>query len=99
MAVSGVVNWASTPPSAVSRAIVPLLLTDHAASTRATRSGVVCSSRYVAYTGLNSPQVTIRPSSTPMTMTSPAIPGRIATRPIGHRARSTPVASRIRRCP
>ena len=97
MAVNGVVSWASTPQSAVMTAIVPVLLTDHAASTRVTRSGGVRSRRRVAMTGLNTPALMIRPSSMPMTMSSPAMPGRSATNPIGQQARSVPATRMTRR--
>ncbi len=45
IAARGPVNVASRPPSAVRAAIEALVLTDQADSTRATRSGGLCSSR------------------------------------------------------
>lgn len=83
-------NSAITPHSAVSSAIETLLLTDHAASTRAVRSFGVCSSRYVASTGANTLLLTIRPNSATMTMPRPATPGRNATRPTTQQPRSAP---------
>jgi hypothetical protein len=80
-------------------AIVTLLPMDHAASTREVRSDGVCSSRYVASTGLNTALHTMMPSSAAMMMTSPGTPGRIATRPIIQTARSTPNTRSTLRCP
>ena len=53
----------------------------------------------MASTGLNTLQQMIIPSSTVITSTSPAGPGRMKTSPGSQHARSTPAVSMTRCCP
>jgi hypothetical protein len=97
IAVRRLVTLASRPHKAVITAMVRLLLTDQADRVRATRSAGVWSSRYAAYTGLNTPMQMSRPSWTAMTSSRPPAPGRTNASPMGQQARSVP-AVRITGC-
>jgi len=90
---------ASTPHSAVIAATVRLLVTVHAASTRATRSSGVRLSRSVANTGLNTPMQTSSPNCRPMTRASPPAPGITKASPTGQQARRVPAPRSTRPAP
>ncbi len=76
-----------------------LVLTDHAVRVRATRSGAMCSSRYVATTGLNTAQQVTSPNWTTITSTIPGSPGWTNASQKGQHTRSAPAARSTARCP
>lgn len=76
-----------------------LVVTAHADSVRVTRSVAVRRSRQVAWTGLKIPQQRMSPDSTPMTSTSPPVPGPTNARPTGQTARRAPAVTRTRCSP
>ncbi|CAM5328693.1 hypothetical protein SFUMM280S_09189 [Streptomyces fumanus] len=96
MAVRGPSTPPSTPHRAVSSAVDALAVTDQADRARTTRSAGRRSRRQVAQTGLKTPQQRISASSTPITSSSPPVPGPRKARPTGHRARSAPEPTRTR---
>jgi len=98
-AVRVLVRSASTPPSAVKTAIDALVLIDQADRVRAIWWLGVCSSRYVASTGLYRLMLMMTASSTAITVTSPTAPGRTNARPISHIARKLPAVRKTRRSP
>lgn len=96
IASRALVSVASTPHSAVSSAVVALLVIDQAVSPREIWLSPSNSSRYVAYTGVYRPMKMISPVWTTMKNARPPKPANVNAKPSGKHARNVPATSSIR---